>query len=68
MTTFMPHERGFKQRTYPTSRQVHILSRYFGSRRFVYNWGLAKCNEHYAETQKHPEAHGCVDSPPGRLA
>lgn len=50
---FLPHSRGFKQRTYPTGRQEKILSQYFGARRFVYNWGLARCNAHYAETQKH---------------
>ena len=47
-----PHERGFKLRIFPTITQQKILASYFGARRFVYNWGLAKINTHYEETKK----------------
>lgn len=52
MTMTVPHERGFKLAAFPNAHQTKILNSYFGARRFVYNWGLAKINAHYEATKK----------------
>lgn len=40
MTTVVRHK-AYKLRLDPTAEQAHVLSRYVGCARFVYNWGLA---------------------------
>ncbi|GCE09809.1 RNA-guided endonuclease InsQ/TnpB family protein [Dictyobacter aurantiacus] len=57
-TTIKAH----KIRLHPTPEQEDYLRRAAGTRRFVYNWGLAEWNTHYQEYQegkreKKPTAH-----------
>jgi putative transposase len=41
-----------KFRLYPTKEQEQTLIRFAGCRRFVWNWGLRRKQEHYASTGK----------------
>lgn len=49
--------RGFRFRFYPTLKQRRYLARAFGTARQVFDWGLAKKREAYAERK---ESIGCL--------
>jgi putative transposase len=42
----------FKFKLEPNAEQKHKLEQFAGARRFVYNWGLNRCREHYKTTGK----------------
>lgn len=42
----------FRYRLYPTKEQEQVLTQSFGNARFVYNWGMAKWQELYAQWDK----------------
>lgn len=44
--------KAYKYRIYPTAEQKTMFAQHFGCSRWVYNWGLAKKQEHYKETKK----------------
>lgn len=44
--------KGYKYRIYPTQEQKILLSKHFGSARWVYNYGLFRKIEHYAKEKK----------------
>lgn len=44
--------KSFKFRIYPTKQQQQALIIQFGHSRFVYNWALNRCQEHYKATGK----------------
>lgn len=48
----MSERKVFKFKLEPTAEQERQLERFAGARRFVYNWGLARCKAHYQETGK----------------
>ena len=43
----------YRFRLYPTKEQEVLLSKHFGSVRFIYNWALDYDTKKYAQTQKH---------------
>jgi len=45
--------KAFKFRIYPNLRQRRQLSKDIGCARYVYNWGIDRRREHYAESGKH---------------
>jgi len=47
----MRQKRAYKYRCYPTSEQVTVLARTFGSARFVYNWALRLRTDAYYQRQ-----------------
>jgi putative transposase len=48
----MRQKRAYRYRFYPTSEQVNVLARTFGSARFVYNWALRLRTDAYYERQE----------------
>jgi putative transposase len=48
----MSERKVFKFKLEPTAEQERQLERLAGARRFVYNWGLARCKAHHQETGK----------------
>jgi putative transposase len=50
--------RTFKYRLYPTAEQQVLLSKHFGSSRWIYNWALQTKKEAYTQTGKSPS---CFD-------
>uniref|UniRef100_UPI0003B4B177 helix-turn-helix domain-containing protein n=1 Tax=Thermus islandicus TaxID=540988 RepID=UPI0003B4B177 len=46
------HRKVYRFRMDPTRAQVEVLLRMAGARRFVWNWGLARRKEAYAEAGK----------------
>jgi putative transposase len=48
----MPERKVYRFRIDPTARQEATLARYAGSRRFVFNWALARRKETYEQTGK----------------
>jgi putative transposase len=48
----MRQKRAYKYRCYPTSDQVAVLARTFGSARFVYNWALRLRTDAYYQRQE----------------
>jgi putative transposase len=45
--------KSYKFRMYPTKQQKVLLSKHFGCKRWIYNYGLELTNKHYKETKKH---------------
>jgi putative transposase len=46
------HRKVFRFRMRPTRAQEPLLNRLAGARRWVFNWGLQRKREHYADTGK----------------
>jgi putative transposase len=46
------HRKVYRFRMRPTKDQEHALNRVAGCRRYIWNWGLARCKEHYKATGK----------------
>ena len=53
-----------KYRLYPTAEQQELLSKYFGSVRWVYNEALAHCIEQYKTTGKTPSEYLLINRLP----
>jgi len=45
-------QKGYKYRIYPNKQQEEFLMKSFGCARFIYNFGLAKKNQEYANNKK----------------
>jgi putative transposase len=46
------HQKVYRFRMRPTQAQAHALNRVAGARRFIWNWGLGRRQEHYKATEK----------------
>jgi putative transposase len=46
--------RGYKAQLYPNEAQKILLTKHFGSVRWVYNWALEKCIKSYQQTKMKP--------------
>lgn len=44
--------KAYKYKINPSDKQKAVLSQFFGCSRWVYNWGLNRKSEHYAETKE----------------
>ena len=56
--------KAYKFRLYPKPRQVELLEKHFGCSRYIYNWGLSKKNQAYAETGKSPSRNALIKELP----
>ena len=45
-------QRAYKYKIQPTEEQKTMLSQFFGSARFIYNWGLDRKSKEYKENGK----------------
>ena len=44
--------KSYKYRIYPNAEQIQQFAQHFGCTRWVYNWGLARKQEYYQNTNK----------------
>jgi putative transposase len=68
MTKTMLIQAGYKFRLYPTDAQARQLRQALGSKRFVYNYFLAKRQKAYAETGKGLSYEDCANALPALKA